>query len=239
MASQSRKLRGWKDIAAHLRATERTARRWERTRRLPIHRVRGQSQDAVFADVEELDAWLEADGDGPRRGLHACLEPPAQGPGRDDAARDLVTPGLDLPSPARRSLRGTLRGERLSRGTVVAIACALLALSLFVYATRGSWTAAGGPKRWSLFRITFGAWTATIQIPQGECGTVDLKEGGTLKLCPQPDGEAILMTVSASRPGPAPPPREPLTVRLHRKAEVRLLGPATFALEWLGNKGSR
>ena len=53
-------LRGWKEIAAHLKASERSVMRWEMTRGLPIHRVAGSGRDAVFARREELDAWLSS-----------------------------------------------------------------------------------------------------------------------------------------------------------------------------------
>jgi hypothetical protein len=60
MDDHADQIRGWKDIATCLRASVRTARRWEQTRQLPVHRVSGGVQDAVFARGAELDAWLES-----------------------------------------------------------------------------------------------------------------------------------------------------------------------------------
>src|ERR1700760_3226767 len=54
------RLRGWKEIARHLRADERTVRRWE-TRGLPVHRVPGEGRSSVFADPAELDPGPVAD----------------------------------------------------------------------------------------------------------------------------------------------------------------------------------
>lgn len=53
----NRRLDSWKEIAAHLGRTERTAIRWEKNG-LPVHRVPGGQRQAVFAYTDEVDAWL-------------------------------------------------------------------------------------------------------------------------------------------------------------------------------------
>src|SRR5688572_7547319 len=58
----SDRLDSWKAIAAYLRRTERTARRWEQTERLPVHRLQHQERSSVYAFKSELDAWLAARG---------------------------------------------------------------------------------------------------------------------------------------------------------------------------------
>src|ERR1035437_6089325 len=50
----------WKEIAAYLGKAERTVKRWEADRSLPIHRVPGGGRAAVYAIAVELDAWLES-----------------------------------------------------------------------------------------------------------------------------------------------------------------------------------
>jgi hypothetical protein len=60
MSEPGNQLRSWKDIAAFLDAHERTVRPWVRTRQLPVHRVGGRERDAVFANVNELEAWIAA-----------------------------------------------------------------------------------------------------------------------------------------------------------------------------------
>jgi len=55
-------LEGWKAIADHLGKTERTVQRWEKTRNLPIRRLKSGSPDdqsRVFAYRHELDLWWQ------------------------------------------------------------------------------------------------------------------------------------------------------------------------------------
>jgi len=56
---RKRRLTGWKEIGAFFGKNERTAKRWEATRGLPIHRPPGGAKTAVFADVAELEEWLK------------------------------------------------------------------------------------------------------------------------------------------------------------------------------------
>ena len=58
------RLRGWKMIAQHFGVDERTAKRWEAQRGLPVHRVPGEARAPVFAYTDELTAWVEG-GRGP------------------------------------------------------------------------------------------------------------------------------------------------------------------------------
>jgi hypothetical protein len=51
------RLTSWKDIAAHLGRDVRTVMRWEKERGLPIHRLPGRTSRALFAYVDEIDAW--------------------------------------------------------------------------------------------------------------------------------------------------------------------------------------
>ncbi|HST09921.1 MAG TPA: hypothetical protein VLL05_06075, partial [Terriglobales bacterium] len=55
-------LEGWKAIADHLGKTERTVQRWEKTRNLPVRRLKSGSPDdqsRVFAYRNELDLWWQ------------------------------------------------------------------------------------------------------------------------------------------------------------------------------------
>jgi hypothetical protein len=52
------RLHGWKEIAAYLNCDVRTARRWEKERSLPVHRIPGDGRRAVFAYADELEVWL-------------------------------------------------------------------------------------------------------------------------------------------------------------------------------------
>jgi hypothetical protein len=50
-------LDSWKQIAAYLDRSERTARRWEASEGLPVHRRGHQKYDTVFAYKHEIEAW--------------------------------------------------------------------------------------------------------------------------------------------------------------------------------------
>ena len=52
------RLDSWKEIADYLGKGERTVKRWESERGLPIHHVPGSGHGSVYAFVAELDEWL-------------------------------------------------------------------------------------------------------------------------------------------------------------------------------------
>lgn len=51
-------LDSWKEIAAYLKRSERTCRRWEGELGLPIHRLDGTPKARVFTYTDELDRWM-------------------------------------------------------------------------------------------------------------------------------------------------------------------------------------
>jgi tetratricopeptide (TPR) repeat protein len=55
-----RRLDSWKEIAAYLGKVERTVKRWDAGRGLPIHRVPGGGRASVYAYTAELDKWLKS-----------------------------------------------------------------------------------------------------------------------------------------------------------------------------------
>jgi len=57
-----RRLDSWKEIAAFFGRAERTVKRWETERGLPVHRVPGSGRSSVFAYSEELADWLKGSG---------------------------------------------------------------------------------------------------------------------------------------------------------------------------------
>jgi Tfp pilus assembly protein PilF len=56
---QGRRLTTWKEIATFLGRDERTVKRWEASRGLPVRRVPGSGRASVFAYAHELQAWLD------------------------------------------------------------------------------------------------------------------------------------------------------------------------------------
>jgi tetratricopeptide (TPR) repeat protein len=66
LSAPERRLDSWKEIAAFLGRTERTAKRWEATQGLPIRRVPSSGRGSVFAYEHELRNWLDgAQAEGP------------------------------------------------------------------------------------------------------------------------------------------------------------------------------
>jgi Tfp pilus assembly protein PilF len=53
-----KRLDSWKEVAAFFGRDERTVKRWEKERGLPIYRVPGSARGGVFAYAEELAQWL-------------------------------------------------------------------------------------------------------------------------------------------------------------------------------------
>ena len=95
-----KRLDSWKEIASFFGRAERTVKRWETERGLPVHRVPGIGRSSVFAYSDELADWLK--GRGPE--LEA-----------DDSAGE-TTPAA--PSPVAGS--GTVPGRRLINARVAA-----------------------------------------------------------------------------------------------------------------------
>ena len=56
-----RVLVSWKEIAAFLNRAERTVKRWEHERGLPVHRVPGGERGSVYAYPSELTDWLRGE----------------------------------------------------------------------------------------------------------------------------------------------------------------------------------
>src|ERR1700688_101028 len=55
-----KRLDSWKEIAAFFGRDERTVKRWEKERGIPVYRVPGSARGGVFAYAEELAEWLKA-----------------------------------------------------------------------------------------------------------------------------------------------------------------------------------
>jgi tetratricopeptide (TPR) repeat protein len=56
---RAQRLTTWKEIATFLGRDERTVKRWEESRGLPVRRVPGHGRASVFAYAHELQAWLD------------------------------------------------------------------------------------------------------------------------------------------------------------------------------------
>ena len=60
-AGRPGRLKSWKEIAAFFGADERTVKRWEAKRGLPVHRPPGGAKATVYADTAELETWLKGE----------------------------------------------------------------------------------------------------------------------------------------------------------------------------------
>jgi Tfp pilus assembly protein PilF len=85
----NRRLDSWKEIASFFRRDERTVKRWEKERGLPVHRMQGSPKGRVYAFTDELSRWMNS----PTSASALDQEPttPAPGPSQTGAASP-VTP---------------------------------------------------------------------------------------------------------------------------------------------------
>jgi hypothetical protein len=218
MASESRQLRGWKEIAAHLGTSERTVKRWESSRQLPIHRVGGRGRDAVFARADELDSWLGSSGSG-SPGMVSTTEP-----GGPPSVQAVGTHGR-WPILRTRFLAFALIAGGLPLGWAVS------------QTWRGRPVEEAGPRVSHSLRLTVKDWTTTIGVRDGECARVELKKGLPLDFCPAVDPRGLVVRVKHAGGGTLSPARV-LTLRLQRNAEVRVMRPVAFELEWTGDESA-
>lgn len=54
----NRRLDSWKEIAAFFGRDERTVKRWEKEKGLPVHRLPENTGARVFAFTDELTQWM-------------------------------------------------------------------------------------------------------------------------------------------------------------------------------------
>jgi tetratricopeptide (TPR) repeat protein len=91
-----KRLDSWKEIAAFFGRDERTVKRWEKERGLPVYRVPGSARGGVFAYAEDLAEWLEV----PQHNLEA-VEAAADATSDDDESdRALPAKVLTIKLPA-------------------------------------------------------------------------------------------------------------------------------------------
>jgi len=102
------RLDGWKEIATFLNRGERTVKRWERERGLPVHRVPFGDRASVFAWPGELADWLKGKALELESDNLATIDPGASLPNiqatNGSAAQHSTAPAeiAPVPVPARR-----------------------------------------------------------------------------------------------------------------------------------------
>lgn len=112
-SAENRRIDSWKEIAAFFGRDERTVKRWEKERGLPVHRLPGE-RGGVFAWSAELTAWLNS----------AVARTKANGASSADLP-DTVQPAI--PAPAQPDPQ-SLSPREAPRPRPVLLASALVAL---------------------------------------------------------------------------------------------------------------
>lgn len=118
--ASNRRLDSWKEIAAFFGRDERTVKRWEKERALPVHRLPGGSRARVFAFTEELDRWM-----------HSLESLPEAAPAADEPPEAAVPEPPDSPAasagpPFLRRSTDFLKPIPWYRRRLVFVGCAAL-----------------------------------------------------------------------------------------------------------------
>jgi TolB-like protein len=134
MPSNADRLDSWKEIAAYLNRSVRTARRWEREEGLPVHRHVHNKLGSVYAHRSEIEAWRAAAGvtaSAPRSSVRSIAVLPFQNLGGPDQSyfaeglTDEVTTALSAIRALRVISQTSARATRGSAGDVKQIAAGL------------------------------------------------------------------------------------------------------------------
>jgi tetratricopeptide (TPR) repeat protein len=126
----------WKQIGVFFGKDERTVKRWERERHLPIHRLPGD-RGGVFAYRDELTAWMNSTLlDRPRSGSSSThsIAPAEQSPDPPEhpsgSTASTNSPILAAPVPAPRS-PWTIFDASISRWKYALLAVAIAAVAVY------------------------------------------------------------------------------------------------------------
>jgi tetratricopeptide (TPR) repeat protein len=122
-------LQGWKEIADYLNRDERTAKRWEKQRGLPVRRIPGEGRANVYVIVSELEGWLAG---GERTSSTSAVETSFKDSTNSDAELTEVILKRDAGESADLSVMQRWFWQML----VVCGACiCLVAVGIYVYRT--------------------------------------------------------------------------------------------------------
>jgi len=174
-------LRGWKEIAAHLGTSQRSAQRYASDLGMPVHR-RGTRGASVAAYAHELDEWV-------RTQTPASLTQDCADVGVDAKTVSEVTPHQPAVSAGRRrllllALAGTL---------VVPIA----------WWAAGRLTSTADTPSNVRIGLRLNGREMQVGVAPGTAASVSIHEGRSLWLTPTREGEDLRVVL---RDGPASPP---------------------------------
>jgi tetratricopeptide (TPR) repeat protein len=154
----NRRLDTWKEIGAFFGRDERTVKRWETSRGLPVHRVPGAGRANVYANTDELAEWLK----GKNEIVELDGEISPSNPAEETDAQFFTDPGPAESALADPAVQDRRVGERRNAGGIrrtsplfdrrrrefryFAIALVILAALVIVAITRRSWSARAARK---------------------------------------------------------------------------------------------
>jgi tetratricopeptide (TPR) repeat protein len=133
---RSGRLDSWKEIAQFFGRDERTVRRWEERRGLPVRRVPGGGKTTVYAFAEELQAWLNQSG--VPVGTDETSAAPMAEPLDQDASPVFARADRTLPERVRTA--GAAGHMRMALLIVSIIVVAALAATSWIPSTRARHT---------------------------------------------------------------------------------------------------
>ncbi len=133
----NRRLDSWKEIAAFFDRDERTVKRWEKERLLPVHRLPGGSRARVYAFTQELEQWM--------RSPQAIPEEPAVEPEASEPA-ELSSPSLEsgsIPAAVEELMAAPAPSQKRWIAAAVCVALTVLVLVVAVVVHRRHASALG------------------------------------------------------------------------------------------------
>lgn len=131
-ASTGKRLDTWKAISAFFSRDERTVKRWEATRGLPVHRVPGQGRANVYAYTHELTAWLQSADHVPGDPIY----PPAGANGLATSPTPVVATAAVEPAPAPAPPESAPPQRRMALGFAAMAAVPIAVGGLLLFGTR-------------------------------------------------------------------------------------------------------
>jgi len=131
-----KRLDSWKEIAAFFGRAERTVKRWETERGLPVHRVPGSGRGVVFAYTDELGDWLKGRTLEPEADESASGEGEATKPGATKFRAPHVSPPLPDVGTQSDADQPFLRTARLAAWLAPVVLAGVL-IAVFSVGSRG------------------------------------------------------------------------------------------------------
>src|SRR6266545_945737 len=163
-SSSDGRLDSWKEIAAYLRRSVRSARRWEKDEGLPVRRHAHDKGDSVYAYKSELDGWWND------RGGNLSDRNATEGvalPSVEPAASDVET-GMDESEHARGSTPPVPKSSRKAAWIGVGFALAVLVVGVVAWLSRNALAPAAGSPRPLAFQARDWVLVAAFETRSGQ-----------------------------------------------------------------------